>query len=154
MIVTTGGRACKLSGLSSISIISVGSCSGSTSTTSTPKSSANTMAVSTSISWLMVAITPNIINFLMISDTSRPIFSANSLTVNGPDNSIDVAIAASALRRSSSFCLICCSLRCLTLFLFFCNAEDTKDCVRSPFLPFLSFLLRRSLRFSLRCSDS
>ena len=39
----------------------------------------------------------------MISDTSRPIFSASSLTVKGPDNSISVAIAASALRSASAF---------------------------------------------------
>ena len=127
MIVTTGGRGFNVSGASSISMISVGSSSGSTSVTVTPNSSATIVAVSTSTSWLMLAITPRSINFLIISDTSRPIFSANSLTVKGPDNSISVAIAASALRSASAFCCKYCSLRCFTRFFFFCIDVDNKD---------------------------
>ena len=145
MIVTTGGRGFNVSGASSISMISVGSSSGSTSITVTPKSSATMVAVSTSTSWLMLAITPKSINFLMISDTSRPIFSANSFTVKGPLNSISVAIASCALRSSSALCCKYCSLRCFTLFFFFCMEVDNKDCGR--LLPFLFFLLRRSLPF-------
>ena len=144
MIVTTGGRGFNVSGASSISITSVGSSSGSTSVTVTPNSSATIVAVSTSTSWLMLAITPKSINFLMISDTSRPIFSAKSLTVRGPLNSISVAIAASALRSASAFCCRYCSLRCFTRFFFFCIDVDNKDWGRL-LPPFLFFLLRRSL---------
>lgn len=67
MTVTTGGRSFSDFGSSSISGISVGSTSGGNSSHVTPNSEATRAAVSKSISWLIVAMTPIMKSFLTTS---------------------------------------------------------------------------------------
>ena len=83
MIVTTGGRVTSSSSLSStFSAESASSAVLSSFISSvTPNSEATSDAVSKSSSWLIVAMMPSSISFLMISPAGLPMRSVRSRTV-------------------------------------------------------------------------
>ncbi len=81
MIVTTGGRGCSESGESGTSARPVSTSPSATRLERWPISVTTSSAVSASIAWLMVAITPMRISVLMTSAPRSDMRAARSWTV-------------------------------------------------------------------------
>ena len=81
MIVTTGGRDTSVSGASTVSARPVSTSPSATRLSRWPISVTTSSAVSASIAWLMVAITPMRISVLMTSAPRSVMRAASSWTV-------------------------------------------------------------------------